>query len=118
MDRLIADISSCRNKANVSMDANSCERILHIHGIGSTTVVSLLRFAANKNQQAIVEKLCEKLTILPSPVQLISSEGPSSLDTVGQRLSGRKVVFTGKFDGLTRAELKETCIKLGIFEFI
>lgn len=93
-------------------------------GFGPVAIDSLMQFASNETNRKMVASLMSSMKIISnkplvgtqvtSPTKEITEDTLSLSSTQQhQPLQGMRVVFTGKFDGYTRASLHKKCEELG-----
>ncbi len=83
---------------------SAAEEILALDGIGETVVVSLREFGMEGRNLEELDRMFS-FGVLPSPVEAVVG---------GSAYSGMSVVFTGKMEGMTRAEAKVRAELLGM----
>jgi len=84
------------------MEEASTEDLLNINEIGPESAESIASFFSNKRNTRAIRELLE-LGVSPAPEQRETD----------QKLEGRKFVFTGSLDTLTRNKARERVISLG-----
>ena len=88
------NLKNSDNFFNLS-NKNDFEDLLNIDGIGDTQINSLKNFFSNKNSLIILEELKKILEIIPEKQKSLSGS-----------LSDLTFMFTGKLEGISRAEAK------------
>jgi len=88
------NLKNSENFFNLS-NKNDFDDLLNIDGIGDTQINSLKNFFSNKNSLIVIEKLKKILEIIPEKQKSLSGS-----------LSDLTFMFTGKLEGISRAEAK------------
>jgi DNA ligase (NAD+) len=83
-------------------DAETRAEMDNLDQIGETVIDSIAAYFGEKHNRGVVERLTERLTILPA-------EKPAADSTV----AGKTVVFTGALEKMTRDEAKAMAERLG-----
>ena len=88
------NLKNSENFFNLS-NKNDFDDLLNIDGIGDTQINSLKNFFSNKNSLIVLEELKKILEIIPEKQKSLSGS-----------LSDLTFMFTGKLEGISRAEAK------------
>lgn len=97
-------ISAARNK-----DSDEYNELISISGLGASMVADLVSFMAEAHNREVLDALTMGREGL-EPHVVVSSLVPSFSDSP---VSGKKIVFTGKLESMSRSEAKARAEELG-----
>ncbi|MEG6509131.1 NAD-dependent DNA ligase LigA [Methyloligella sp. 2.7D] len=103
--RSYGDFETFRNAMQAAGEGEESEaykELLSIDGIGKTAAEALIDFFAEPHNRDVLDELVHYVT--PEPLEQADQSTP---------ISGKRVVFTGSLEQMTRSEAKATAERLG-----
>ena len=103
-----ADADACATPASSVDEREIAAELQLINGLGPKAATSLLALYTNTQSREAVQNLLREVTVESMPERPRTSEAGETL-----ALTGRRVVFTGKLEAMSRPEAQKRCEALG-----